>query len=453
MKKKNNFFKVLFSDIHKFFDKILITPLSKLVYNIINKFKEKPFTLEKLLSKKNTLIYLSLILAFASFMAIDRKIIKLVETESKVLTNQKVNAEYNDEAYVIEGIPNDVDIILMGRKSDLYLAEQLGDHKVSLDLSSYGIGTHKVNLKYNNPINTLDYKLDPSSVTIVIYPKVSEVRTLSIDNINTDKLKETLIISNVTLDKNEVIIKSYKEKLESVASVKAIVDISATNAVSEGTYTLENVKLIAYDEKGTEVKNVEIIPSTVTATITIVSPSKEVPIKIIPEGEVKAGSAINEIKQSVSKVTIYGDEETLKNTTYIPVKIDVSNLSDDKKFQLDIPKPVGIRYMSETTVTITVTMEKQTSIEVEISRIEIVGLPAGYKAQAASESDSKVVVVVKGVKKFIDELDKSKIVATVNLSDIEGEGIWDIPVTATGENLLLTYTPKVKSVKINITKE
>lgn len=453
MKKTNKFFKNFFAGIFEFFDKILITPISRFVYTLSSRFKEKPLTFERLLNRKNTLIYLSLLFAFISFLAIDKKIINLVETESTVLTNQKIDVEYNDEAYVIEGLPDNADIILMGRKSDLYLAEQLGDHKVTLDLSNLGIGTHKVNLKYNNPINTLDYRIDPSIVTIVIYPKVSEVRTLSIDNINTDKLKETLIVSNVTLDKDEVIIKSYKEKLATVTSVKAIVDVNATNAASAGTYTLENVKLVAYDEKGTEIKDVEIIPGSVTATVVITSPSKEVPIKIVPVGEVKSGSAINTIISSVNKITIYGDENILKDTTYIPVEVDVSNLAEDKKFQLDIPKPIGIRYMSESTITVSITMQKETSVEIEGIRIEILNLPAGFKAQATSESAAKVNVIVKGVQKVLEDLDPTKITATVDLSDIESEGVWDVPVTVTGENLLLTYSPKVKSIKISITKE
>ena len=453
MKKIAKFFKKIFVGIYKFFDKILITPISRLVYLSGSKFKERTLTFEKILNRNNTLIYISLICAFICFITIDKKIITLVENESTVLTNQIVEVEYNDEAYVIEGLPETTDIILMGRRSDLYLAEQLGDHKVSLDLSNYGVGTHKVALKYNNPINTLDYKIDPSVATIIIYPKVSEVKTLSIDIINTDKLKETLIVSSVTLDKDEVIVKSYKEKLETVASVKAIVDAYATNATVAGTYTLENVKLVAYDDKGTEISGVEIIPVSVTATVTIASPSKEVPLKIVPVGEVKSGSAINTITQSVKNITIYGDEEVLKNTTSIPVEVDVTDISEDKKIQLDIVKPTGIRYMSESSVTITISMQKETSIEVKDVGIQILNKPEGFTAQAASINDSKITVEVKGVQKLLDELDTSKIIATIDLSEIKSEGIWDVPVMVTGENLLLTYTPKVKSIKINITKE
>ena len=180
------FFKKFFKVLYKILDVLIITPVSKAVYFITDNLSGKG-RLDKFLNNPNTLIYISLVLAFVTFFAVDRKVINLTETEAVVLSNQTVKAEYNEEAYVVEGIPQTADIVLMGRKSDLYLAEQLGDHKLTLDLTDLSEGAHKVNIKYNNPINSLDYKVDPSRVTIVIYPKVSESKTLTTDILNTDK--------------------------------------------------------------------------------------------------------------------------------------------------------------------------------------------------------------------------------------------------------------------------
>ena len=156
-----NLFKALGQGIYKVIDTIIIMPISRFVYFIIDKIGANNTSIEKLLSKPTALLVISGILAFGVFMFIDTKAIRLVETEALVLTNQSVETIYNEEAYVVEGIPENVDITLMGRKSDLYLAKQLGEHTISLDLSGLGVGTHKVKLKYNNPIQTLDYKLDP----------------------------------------------------------------------------------------------------------------------------------------------------------------------------------------------------------------------------------------------------------------------------------------------------
>ena len=450
---KNNIIVKFFKGIYKFFDKIIITPFSKLAYLIKDKFSFKSGIIDKILNKPTVLLYLSLFIALLVFVAVDKKVIGINNTKAVVLKNQKVNVIYNEEAYVVEGLPDTVDIILMGRSGDLYLAEQRGDHEVSLDLTNYDVGTHKVKLEYNKPINTLNYKLDPSSLTVVIYPKVSETRSVSIDVINTDKLSETLVVSNVLLDKNDVIIKSYKEKLESVANVKAIVDVNLLNAKESGTYTLEDVKLVAYDETGKEMKNIEIVPGTVTATVTITSPSKTIPLKVVPKGEVRSGSAISSITSSVTNVTVYADESILNELNYIEVEIDVTDLSEDKVYQKVINKPAGSRSISDTSVTINVTMEKETSKDFENISIETENLDPKFIAQGASQNDANVTVTVKGVKSLLDTLETTNIKAYIDLKEITEPGNYSVPVYVTGTDLKLTYTSKVKSVNIIVTNK
>lgn len=452
-KKIGKFFAKVFKVLYRIIDVILVTPISKAVYFVGDKLSSKNGNLDKFLNKPNTLIYVSLICAFAAFFAVDRKVINLVETEAIVLSNQPVVAEYNEEAYVVEGIPETADIVLMGRKSDLYLAEQLGDHKLSLDLTGLSAGTHKVNIKYNNPIKSLDYKVDPSRATIVIYPKVSASRTVTTDILNKDKLGSTLVISSIKLDRDEVIIKSYKEKLEKVASVKALVDVNALNANSAGTYTLENVKLIAYDEKGTEIKDIEIVPGTITATVEISSPSKTVPVKVVPVGDVASGSAISSITSNVNNITLYGEEDVLKDISEIEVEIDVNGLSKDKTFQETIVKPTGVRSMSDTAITIKVKMEGETSKEFKDIPIVFEHLDTNkYKPLAKNASDTKVDVVVKGVKSVLDKLDSKDIKAYVDLSDLE-PGTYEVPVMVTGNDLKLSYSSRTTKIEVIIARK
>ena len=452
-KKIGKFFARIFKVLYKIVDILLVTPISKAVYFVGDKLSNRNGNLDKFLNKPNTLIYVSLICAFAAFFAVDRKVINLVETEAIVLSNQPVEAEYNEEAYVVEGIPESADIVLMGRKSDLYLAEQLGDHKLSLDLTGLSAGTHKVNIKYNNPIKSLDYKVDPSRATIVIYPKVSASRTVTTDILNKDKLGNTLVISSIKLDRDEVIIKSYKEKLEKVASVKALVDVNALNATTAGTYTLENVKLIAYDENGTEIKDIEIVPGTITATVEISSPSKTVPVKVVPVGDVANGSAISSITSNVNTITLYGEEDALKEISEIEVEIDVNGLSKDKTFQETIVKPTGVRSMSDTAVTIKVKMEGETSKEFKDIPIVFEHLDTNkYRPLATNVNDTKVDVVVKGVKSVLDKLDSKSIKAYVDLSDLE-PGTYEVPVMVTGTDLKLSYSSRTTKIEVRIERK
>lgn len=446
--KKSNIFVKTIKKVANFFDRILITPISKLAYFIKDKFSFRSGFIDRMLNKPNVLIYISLVLAFTMFMMVQKNFINFSDTKAITMSNLPVEVEYNDEAYVVEGLPTKADLVLLGKKSELYLAEQYGDHKITLDLTGLDVGTHKVTLDYNNPIRKLNYILDPGTVTIVIYPKVSEVRTLSIDVINTDKLDETLVVSNVLLDRNDVIIKSYKEKLNTVANVKAIVDVNSLNATESGTYTIDNVKLVAYDDKGKEISGIEVVPGQVTATVTITSPSKTVPLKIVPVGEVRSGSAISSITSSVTNVTVYADESILKDINYIEVEIDVNGISSNKTYQKVINKPQGARSISDTSVTINVTMEVETSKDFMNISVETEGLNEKFKASGATETDARVTVSVRGVGSLLEQLQDNDIKAYVDLSGITEPGTYNVPVYVTGSDVKLTYTSKTKQINV-----
>ena len=83
-----------------------------------------PSEIEKFVNRKQTLIVLSLVFAFLVFLWVDQNSDTILNKTAKVLYNQPVEAEYNEEAYVIEGLPKSVDVTLIGRTSDLYLAQQ-----------------------------------------------------------------------------------------------------------------------------------------------------------------------------------------------------------------------------------------------------------------------------------------------------------------------------------------
>lgn len=453
MKKIFSFIFGIFKKIFLFFwsiiEKVIILPVSKLVYLIAKKLKLNNGVIEKVLSKQTSLIYISLFFAFLFFWIVDNNTVSLVDTEALVLSDQPVEVTYNDVAYVIEGVPETVDITLMGNKSALYLAKQLGEHTVSLDLSSCTEGPCKVKLNYEKQVKSLEYKLDPSTITVYVYPKVSSVRTLTTDVVNTDKLDPKLIVSSVTLSTDEVIVKSYKEKLAKVASVKAVVDVSSLGIEKEGTYNADKVTLVAYDENGGEIDGIEIVPETVSAEVVVKSPHKDVTLNIIPTGSIKSGTAIKSITSSISQVTLYGDEATLKGIEIIDVEIDVNNLSSDKTYKVNIKKPSGVKYMSAQTVTIKVTVETQTSKDFDDIQIEIKGLDSKYSAMTNKEGDSKVSVTVKGVSTLLESLSSDDISAYIDLSGYK-EGTYDVPIEATGTDNKLTYIPKTTTVSITI---
>lgn len=436
-----------------FFDKWLITPITKLILLITDFVKDNGREIEKFINKKQTLIVLSLIFSFAVFVLVDQNSNTILNKSAEVLYNQPVTAEYNEEAYVIEGLPETVDITLIGRTSDLYLARQYTSSlSVSVDLRGLTPGSHKVKLNYTQGLKALksiDYKIDPSSANIVVYEKVSETRELDYDILHKDKLDNTLILDSVDLSRNDVIIKGASYKLKQVATVKALVDIDDINNPKVGTFTLKEIPLIAYDSDGKPV-DVEIVPNSIDAQIKITSPSKEVALQIIPKGDLAFGKSIKEFTPSISKVTIYGDESVINSIESIPVEIDVTNLSSSKTFNVNIDKPSGVRSISSKTVSIKVTLDDVITKEFTNMGISVENLNSNFKAYAINKEDREVTVVVKGSSNVVNNLDSKTIKVTVDLSSYTTPGEYDVDVKVTGDDLKLSYESKTKKVKIKI---
>ena len=419
----------LIRGIYKFFDRKILLPITKFFVAIGKKLKisEKPF--EAALTTKSSMIIISLLFSLAAFFIVDAKSTTLLETNAEVIYNRPVTATYNDEEYIIEGLPETVDITLIGTKANLYLAKQLPTQDVTVDLSDLKPGVHKVNLKYKQSISNVEYKLDPSVVTVVVSPKKSETKSLTSEIVNLSKLDSKLSIESTKIDADDVIVKGTEESLAKVASVKALINVS-------------NGKIM----------DVEVVPSTVTATIQISSPSKEVPIKVVPTGTVVFGKAISTLTPSVERVTIYGDTKTLEKTDSITVKVDVSDLKSDKQVTKTIKKPNGIREMSVKTINVDIKLDDEVTTEISGVKLGYINLGENYVVQATDTSSTEVTVILKGVKSVVSTITPASVEAYVDLKDLT-EGEHEVEVKIKGLDSRVQYTSKVTNATIKITQK
>lgn len=448
MKRTSKSIKIFFRRIVSFFDKWLITPITKLMLKIVTFFKDNTKSLDRIASKKSTLIIISLILAFGVFVIVDQESNVMIDQYAEVLYDEPVTAVYNEELYVVEGLPKTVDITLIGQRRHIFLAKQAPSKGVTVDLTGLKPGNHKVTLNYSQRLKSLDYRLDPSEVTVTIYEKVSATKSLTVDILHQDELDSKLYIDNVELDRTDVIIKGAQYKLDKVATVRALVDVEEISNPKAGELTLKDVPLVAYDEEGKRV-DVEIVPSTVDAKLTITSPSKEIPVKVVPTGKLAFGKSIESITTNVSTVTVYGQQSAIDDIEELEVEVDVKGLEKDKKFTVTLKKPKGITEISEKTITVDVKVANSTTKEFTVNTIEFRNLADGLSVQALSAEDTSVTVSVSGSSDIIDKLDASSIIAYVDLEDY-GVGEHEVEVHVEKSDLKLTYTPKTKKIKVRI---
>lgn len=448
----NGFVKII-KAFYNFLDKRIITPISRLIFLIARRFKGNSNQVEKILNRPNALLYLALFFSFVVFFLVDKQVINLVETEAEILSNQPVTVLYNKEAYVVEGLVDKVDIILTGRKSAIYLAKQLGEHELIIDLTDYEASDKPIHvaISYNQSVDNISYKLDPSFVTVTIKKKVSERRSVTCEVLNENKMNEKLSVNSIELEKKEVVVKGSADALEQIATVKALVDLNNSKFTEANTYTVDNIPLVAYDSAGKLLENVEIVPSTVSANITLNSYSASVPLKVQTTGELLTGKAISSITingQSSFSVSIYGDKEIIDSIKSVPVIIDVSNQgnSGSKNYNVSIDKPSGVRSISAENAKIVVSFgdEQQRTLTIGGGNFDTNNtLASGLRVNIAS--DEPITINVKGVQSVIDSYTEDKISAYVDLTGYKaGEYEVELKFKNDDPRVQIQATKKVK---------
>ena len=458
MKAVTNIFKSIFN----FLDRFIILPITRFIYKVTKRLSIPNKKFETWLSKQSTLLFLSLFMAILVYIVVDQKIISFSSQNAEVFKDQSINVIYDEELYVVEGLPDKVDVTLIGSKPDLYIAKQSANNGVTVDLTGLKPGTHKVNIEYDQGNSKIEYNVNPSVATVIIYEKVSDTRPLTYDIVNDNKLNSTLIVNGVKLSTEQVTIRGPEYKINQVATVKALIDINNITNKQSGTQELKDVVLKAYDGDG-NIVDVEIIPSTqsdtdnplkVTAQVELSSPSKTVPLNFVPKGKFVTGKAIAGYKFSENEVTIYGDSEILSKINSLDVEVDVSKLTNNTSFRAEITKPTGVKSISTSYITVSVTMTDASSEPVRF-KIPLTGINVkeGFGVNPIDDNNGLITVEVQGASSVLSTIDESDIKVYVDLSDVDKEGTYTRKIIVKGNNPLVTYEALRTEATVTITKK
>lgn len=327
-----------------------------------------------------------------------------VLSSSKVLNNVAINARYNSETFELSGLPTACEVVITGDAASVNNAASKKGY-CQLDLEGYTEGTHTIKLNavgYGDNVTTI---ISPSEVTIALKKKTTMQFDLTYDFINQNQMDSKYILSEPTFSQGTRInIRASSDTLNSIALVKALIDVSGVT----GDFSID-APLVAYDKNGQAV-NAEIVPSSITASVKVSSPSIEVPIKLNPIGSVPLGLAIDTAQIIDHQTTrIYAPEHVLNGISEVYVNFDMSTVTEnvDRELMLPISLPAGVSASDVTVVNVRVTLST-----IDTRTIEGVSLNAhdNYNNLAISNIDFKEVnVEVRGSTNNINSVENSDI--------------------------------------------
>ena len=138
--------------------------------------------------------------------------------------------------------------------------------------------------------------------------------------------------------------------------------------------------------------------------------------------------------------------------TSLPVKVNVQGVKDNKTYTVNLTKPTGIREISVKTITVELTVDPVSTKTIKNVPIDTVNLGSGLIVQAIGEENRSVEVILNGSSSILDTVEASQIKAYIDLEGL-GVGEHSVPVKVSGEDTRVTYTSRVKEIKIKISKK
>lgn len=403
--------------------------------------------LDKLLFNQKHGKIVALILAVLLCASLNSANSNLFETtkSAEELGSFPISQVISTQNYEVSGLPKKVKVTAVGDLSDIKGVKQQSNFRVVADMTNMKEGMHEVTLTTEGAPSHVDIKLEPSTAVATIKKKSIRKFSVGYDFLNRSSMDRTYDLSEPLLEQGEVLVRASTDTLDKIAFVKALIKVNKNITNDFET----KAKVYAYDGNGNRM-DVDIIPDTLLARVSVTKPSKEVDVVLAPTGTIPNDKAIESYTLDYPQVEIFGSEAILKNINELPITIPVSTLTNDKTISMPIILPNGITKSSRSIVNISIKLAKLESTSVDSVPIEVVGKSDGYKYTI--EGSPTTSVSVKGAKSVIDTITSEQIIVSADVSKINKAGSYEAPVLVQGKNRLATYelktTVKIKAEKL-----
>lgn len=361
----------------------------------------------------------------------------------QIISNVEVKAIYDESKYHLVSVePAQVSVALSGRESSVKRAISSGEFSIQVDMTGSGKGEH-----INQPLKAVGFpagvtaRVMPLSVKVVLDEKQN--KSMPVTVLVTGEPTSGLMAGTPIAKPGRVTVTVPSTYYDDVETVSAEISIEqASQAV------IDNVTLGAYDKDGKKLDFAVISPPVVEVEVPITSPFVQVPLQLGYTGKPPQGYAVAALTQDPNQVTVYGSQAILDEIDfYDGPHVDLSNLTSNKEFTLDIPvrnglelKPGQVKVKVEIVPSVTKTL---TDI-----RTEFMGQNASFNTTVIEPAGGRLDLLVEGAPDTINKLRTQDIQAVVDVSNLP-PGVHELEV----DFILPTFVKEVEGQSQKVTVE
>ncbi|MGL5978821.1 MAG: CdaR family protein [Erysipelotrichaceae bacterium] len=362
-----------------------------------------------------------------------------------VIKDIPVSVLVNDSVYEVKGIPATVNATVIGELADVQLVRSQSDYKVVADLSGLTEGTHEIELTPVDFSSRVDVILTPNKTTVTISKKMSQSFVLGYDFVNQDKMNKIYALGVPEFDQGDVLVRASESTINSIAFVKALIDVSNVTADFETEATL-----VAYDQNGNKV-SVDILPSKVNVKVAVTEPKKDVPITIEPIGTIPDGKAIASFQLDHDTLTLYGPDSVLSKIDELKIQIPTANLTKNTQLTMPVILPNGVAKTSVTKVNIDIKLEDAETTTIDDIPITYINNTQGYQFTPTNTDEVYASVVLTGAQKVIDSITAEDLTVYIDFAEVSETGTQDVKLYVSGTNKLVTYALEKPTINLKVT--
>ena len=379
----------------------------------------------------------ALVLALLMYVGVNYSSVQSIYTStlrsSRSVSDVPVMMNVNSDTFEVSGVPATANITITGDATTVTTAANSKEGKVLVDLDGLPEGTHEVRLTTDGYGSNVNVVVDPSTVVVTLSRKVTKQFDISYDFINQSRMEDIYSPGTPVFDYTKVNVRASSKTLDSIAFVKALIDVSDQTSDFE-----QNARLVAYDSNGNPV-NADIIPNEVHVVVQV-------------SGEVPDGKAISSITLDQQTVTIYGSESVLADIDNITVTLDASALTKDATVLRPVSLPSGVSSVSVSQITMNVTLGKSTTKTIESVPIHVKNNVNHYKA-SQPDNITTVSVEVSGTEDNIAAVSADMINVYIDMKDATpGLQTFELKVEQP-TNGLVSYKLKESTYSLNVLGE
>ncbi|ENQ3107947.1 YbbR domain-containing protein [Bacillus sp. 491mf] len=365
---------------------------------------------------------------------------------TETISGVPVSAYYDEDKYIVTGIPEKVSVTLEGQNNVVAAAKVKRQFEVFVNLRGYTPGTYEIPLKYSGVPNNLHLKVQPAKIQVTIKKKEVKSFPVEVKYLNENQVQKGTVIDKPIVKPGTVEVAGTTEQLSQIALVRAYVDLKGISK----TVTKE-AKVVLYDKDGNQL-DLKTGSSTVNVTVPVSSPEKTVSLGVTKKGSLQEGITVTSIKVEPSEVEIYGSKDVLDNITSLEgIEVDLSKITESTTFDASVSLPKGVAKVAPSQVKVTVEVQKQQRKTITDIPLQVNGLSDLLTMKLSDPQNGKISVDVFGDAGVVEKMSAEQIKASINIGNMSA-GTHDVPIQISGPNNV-TLELKQKNAKVELTKK